>query len=97
MYSAYESDVSGSYQLLVGRELEKASSLPPPLQRVTIPAGNYLVFGCVGVMPQAVVDGWRSVWSFFERGDGPTRAYTADFEVYRDSQPREIWVAIRPR
>ncbi len=94
VYSRYESDVSGSYQLLVGRELKGSATVLEPLETETIPPGQYLTFSCPGPLPQAVLDGWRRVWTFFERPDAPSRAYSADFEVYSDSQPVDIWVAI---
>ena len=44
VYSAYESDVSGSYQILVGREVRTPPPLSPPLQIVSVPEARYLVF-----------------------------------------------------
>jgi predicted transcriptional regulator YdeE len=94
VYSAYESDVSGSYQILIGRELAGSSPVTPPLQVVDIPAGQYLVFSCSGPLPGAVIEGWRAVWAFFERPDAPRRAYTADFEAYLEPERIEIWIAV---
>jgi len=95
VYSKYESDASGPYQLLVGRELNGAPSNVAELQTQTVPPGEYLMFSCPGPVPQAVIAGWRTVWSFFEQPNAPARAFTADFEVYSDSAPVEIWVAVR--
>ena len=95
VYSAYESDVSGSYQILIGREVAGSSAVAPPLQRVNIPPGQYLVFSCSGPLPGAVIEGWRAVWAFFERPGAPRRAYTADFEVYFEPERVEIWIAVR--
>ena len=97
VYSAYESDVSGSYQLLVGRQVRNSRPLSPPLQIVSAPQESYLAFRCSGPLPQAVIDGWRDVWAYFARGDAPARAYTFDFEIYRDAGTVEIWVAVRER
>lgn len=97
VYSAYESDASGSYQLLVGRQVRSLQAVSPPLQMVTVPQAAYLVFRCAGPMPQAVIDGWRDVWAYFAREQTPQRAYTSDFELYADAQPVEIWVAVRDR
>lgn len=95
VYSAYESDASGSYQLLVGRQVRKPRPVAPPLEIVTAPQAPYLVFSCPGPLPQAVLDGWREVWAYFERPDVPARAYTFDFEIYPDAAPIDIWVAVR--
>ena len=97
VYSAYESDVSGSYQLLVGRQMRDSRPVSPPLQIVAAAQGAYLAFRCSGPLPQAVIDGWRDVWAYFARGDAPARAYTFDFEVYPDRGSVEIWVAVRDR
>jgi predicted transcriptional regulator YdeE len=95
VYSAYESDVSGGYQLLLGREVRGDAAVSPPVQVVSGAPGSYLAFQCVGPLPQAVIDGWRDVWAYFEREDAPSRAYTSDFEIYRDGGPVEIWVAVQ--
>jgi predicted transcriptional regulator YdeE len=94
VYSAYESDVSGSYQLLIGREIGTSASVTPPLQVVDIAPGNYLVFRFSGPLPGVVIDGWRAVWAFFEQPGASRRAYTADFEVYLEQDHVEIWIAV---
>lgn len=94
VYSAYASDVSGCYAILIGREVTGSSPVAPPLHVVDIPPGQYLVFSCAGPLPGAVIDGWRAVWAYFERSDAPRRAYTADFEKYIERERTEIWVAV---
>ncbi len=95
VYSAYESDVNGSYQLLVGRQARRSSSVPVPLHVVSTSPGPYLAFRCSGALPQAIIDGWGDVWGYFARADAPARAYTSDFEVYSEAGAPEIWVAVR--
>jgi len=95
VYSAYESDVTGSYQLLVGRQVRDSFPVTAPLHAVSTSQGPYLAFRCSGPLPQAVVDGWRDVWRYFASANVPARAYTADFEIYPDAAPVEIWVAVR--
>jgi len=92
VYSAYESDVSGSYQILIGREVARSAPIAGPA--VDIAPGTYLVFKFSGPLPGVVIDGWRAVWAFFERPDAPTRAYTADLEVYVEPERVEIWIAV---
>jgi len=94
VYSAYESDVSGSYQILVGREVPGSYPVAPPLQVVDIPPGQYLVFSCSGPLPGAVIEGWRAIWAYFERPDAPRRVYTTDFEAYLEPEHVEIWIAV---
>lgn len=97
VYSAYESDVSGSYEILIGREVAGSSQVAPALHVVDISAGQYLVFGCSGSLPGAVIEGWRAIWAFFEQPDAPRRAYTTDFEAYLEPERVEIWIAVSSR
>lgn len=94
VYSAYESDVSGSYQILVGREVRSPPPLSPPPQIVSVPEARYLVFRRSGPLPQVVIDGWQEVWEYFAANDAPARAYTWDVEIYPDATSVEIWVAV---
>jgi len=95
VYSAYESDVSGSYQLLVGREVPSSPPVSVPLQVSSIAQGPYLTFRCSGSLPDAIIGGWREVWKYFARANAPARAYTSDFEIYPEAGPAEIWVAVQ--
>ena len=95
VYSAYESDVNGSYQILAGREIPESASVISPLKVVSIPAATYLVFHSTGPFPGAVVKGWQDVWAYFDRPQKTARAYTCDFEVYPNDKTVEIWVAAR--
>jgi predicted transcriptional regulator YdeE len=97
VYSAYESDATGSYQLLVGRQVRNSPPVPAPLHAVSTAQASYLVFRCFGSLPQAIIDGWRDVWTYFAGEDARPRAYTSDFEIYSDAGPVEIWVAVRDR
>src|SRR5438270_14060295 len=94
VYSAYESDARGSFQILAGREVTAASHVTPPLQLVSIPAGTYLVFRSGGRLPDSVIRGWQEVWTFFDGSHAPARAFTYDIEIYPNAETVEIWVAI---
>ena len=94
VYSAYESDASGSFQLTAGRELDAKLTVATPLQIVSVPAGAYLLFRSGGALPGSVIRGWQDVWAYFERPGVPSRAYTYDVEIYPDAENVEIWIAI---
>jgi predicted transcriptional regulator YdeE len=94
VYSAYESDHNGSFQILAGREIKEARSVPAPLVVVSIPAARYLVFESTGTLPESVIKGWEEVWRYFERSPGPVRTYTCDFEIYPNDHTVEIWIAV---
>jgi len=97
VYSAYESDVAGSYQILVGRQVRTPPPLSPPLQIVSVPEARYLVFRRSGPLPHVVIDGSQEVLEYFARREAPARAYTFDFEINLDATSVEIWVAVRDK
>lgn len=95
VYSAYESDASGSFQIMAGREIAPNVKINPPLVVVSVPAGSYRMFESRGSLPQSVVRGWEQVWAYFERPGAPARAYTYDVEVYPSAESVEIWIAVQ--
>jgi len=95
VYSAYESDASGSYQILAGREIPATAKVSEGLRVVSVPAGQYLVFQGAGPLPGSVVKGWQEVWAYFEQARDAARAYTFDFELYPSAEAVEIWIAVK--
>ena len=94
VYSSYESDLHGSFQILAGREVAGSPIVAAPIEVVSLPAGKYLVFQSTGPLPGSVVKGWQEVWAYFERSHEMKRAYTHDFEVYPNDQTVAIWIAV---
>ena len=95
VYSDYETDASGRYRILVGREVHGETGAVASLSSVEIPSGRYLVFRVEGPIPRAVIDCWQQVWTFFAQPGQRQRAYTADLEVYdADGTGVEIWIAV---
>jgi predicted transcriptional regulator YdeE len=77
VYSDYESDWTGEYSYMIGSEVTKADRIPVGLAVVRIPAQTYAVFTAVGLMPDAILGVWMSIW-----GTRLPRSYTFDFEQY---------------
>lgn len=94
LYYQYESDGSGPYTLLVGRERASGTRVTPPFGRARILPGRYLVFRSRGELPAAVIAGWQEVWAFFGRPGGPPRAFTTDFELYDPRFPQEVRIHV---
>lgn len=44
VYSRYESDENGEYDLLIGSEIQNGSDVPQGITLLTIPAATYAVF-----------------------------------------------------
>lgn len=77
IYSDYESDENGDYDLTAACEVTDDSGIPENLRLRTIPAGRYAKFVVKGDMKQALVQFWLELWSLDLK-----RAFQADFEEY---------------
>ncbi|GAA4354921.1 hypothetical protein GCM10023165_46600 [Variovorax defluvii] len=86
VYSAYESDAQGAFNLTTGVAVSGGHST------VEIQAGDYLVFSGQGQMPQMVQALWKSIWRYFEQHPAVRRSYRSDFEAY--SGPDQVAIHI---
>lgn len=96
LYSDYESDVSGKYDITVGFEVEPHAKVPAGAVHKMIPAGTYAKFYVEGDQKEAVGAFWQSLWQM-----NLPRTYTGDFEVYLPSDSPAtskvfIYIAIEP-
>lgn len=93
VYSNYESDVTGQYDLLVGSD--KFSSSLENTESVEIQEGSYLKFSKDGDMPEACISLWQDIWTYFESDDCQhVRSYTTDFEKYTQTGV-DIYISIK--
>lgn len=92
IYSHYESDHTGDFNVLAGFN----GNLPSKnlsLEQFIIPAGQYLVFTKKGKMPQIAFDVWGEIWAYFLKENVEhKRNFLVDFEYYPG--PDEIKVHI---
>jgi predicted transcriptional regulator YdeE len=91
VYSAYESDANGQFTATVAVSVSAASSA---FDTIEIGGGRYLMFEARGVIPQSVIEAWGRIWQFFATPKEWKRRYTADFEIYRNSDAVEIYIAV---
>jgi predicted transcriptional regulator YdeE len=77
VYSGYESDADGPFDVTVGVAVSHAAG-----EAATIEAGDYLVFTTQGEMPAMVIDAWQRIWQYFEANPTIARRYRSDFEAY---------------
>ena len=94
-YTKYESDHTGAYDLIVGREVNSLSSIPVGMTGLTIPAGKYLLFTAKGPMPRALIDTWAYIWNYFAMHSGHRRSYATDYELHQADDNVEIYIAIK--
>ncbi|WP_166219263.1 GyrI-like domain-containing protein [Pseudomonas atagonensis] len=91
VYSNYESDASGRFDVTAG----VAVSQPPAgFESVAIDGGDYLVFEAQGAMPDAVISTWGTVWSFFEANPQIKRRFATDFEAYTGPESVSVYIGV---
>ncbi|CRY54169.1 MULTISPECIES: GyrI-like domain-containing protein [Yersinia] len=91
VYSAYESDATGFYDLTIGVSVDKPNS---DFENIAIEAGEYLVFEAKGVMPDAIIHTWSNIWSYFEKHPKISRSFLTDFEAYKSPEEAHIYIGI---
>lgn len=93
-YTNYKSDHNDEYSLIIGTEvLDKKGS--EKFDYHIIEASKYLSFKIQGKFPEAVISGWKEVWSYFANNKEIQRAYTTDFEEYISENELNINIAIK--
>ncbi len=100
VYTNYESDYTGAYSLVLSAEVASLDSVPEGFVGLTIPAARYLVFPARGPIPDAIIETWQKIWSYFTSFSEYQRAYTVDFERHHwnaeTQQPEvDIYVAVK--
>ena len=96
VYSNYESDASGEFDVLAGYEKPSEG-----LDSVKIEKGKYLVFSKEfegsddSSRIQAVIATWGEIWEYFlDESSEYKRAYKSDFEFYKSQNEIEIHISI---
>jgi predicted transcriptional regulator YdeE len=98
VYSNYESDAMGAFDVTAGVSSSSLSSgaAPANTQTVQIQAGEYLVFRGKGAMPQAVIDAWLQIWQHFgQPRTDMARVYRTDFEQYIGADEVAVHIGVR--
>ena len=97
IYSSYESDHTGEFEVLAGFDGEKLPDHISLIKKV-IPAGEYLVFSKKGKMPQIAIDAWTEVWQYFcteESAPEYQRNFLVDFEYYPGPDEIQVHIGIK--
>lgn len=88
VYSAYESDARGAFDVTTGVAVSDGPSV------VRIEGGDYLVFAGQGQMPQMVLALWETIWQYFEDHPQIKRRYRSDFEAYAGPEQVAIHIGV---
>ncbi|TOM26552.1 GyrI-like domain-containing protein, partial [Vibrio parahaemolyticus] len=95
IYTNYESDFTGAFDVIACSDTLSPEILSDSV-KVNVTSGKYVTFAASGEMPQAVIDLWGKVWSYFSSENCLyKRAYTTDFEYYKSAHEVEISIAVR--
>ncbi len=102
VYFNYESDASGDFTVLAGADHIESSKTE--LEKITLPAGKYMLFEGKGEMPQVVIDLWKQVWQYFSDESSnenshekpvEKRSYQVDFEHYLNQEEVMLYISIK--
>jgi predicted transcriptional regulator YdeE len=93
VYSNYESDMYGAFDITAGVSGALVGNGWGTLQ---VQAGDYLVFRHKGAMPQAVLDCWVQIWQYFAQPRSDVqRSYATDFEQYVGADEIAIHIGVK--
>jgi predicted transcriptional regulator YdeE len=96
VYTNYDSDYMGEYDLVVSAEVSSLDEIPEGTEGLSLPPSEYLIFAAQGKMPDVVVQTWDWIWRYFSQPTEYQRAYTADFELYKGENAVDIYIAVQP-
>lgn len=92
VYSHYESNENGFYNVTVGIEGNKENM---ELSTIKINSGNYLVFSGKGPMPQIVIETWKNIWNYFGSECNHQRNFITDYEMYSHGDEVSIYIGVK--
>lgn len=79
----------------------KSTDIPNGFRLNEIPARSWLVFDCVGIIPEAITDIWHKITSEFFPSSEYIPTYEMDIEAYPAMQMNsedykcEIWIPVK--
>lgn len=88
VYSGYESGRNGAFDMTAGVAVAGEPAT------VHVEAGDYLVFGGKGPMPQMVLALWDAIWQYFDEHPEIRRTYRSDFESYGGPDQVDIYIGV---
>ena len=100
VYTEYEGDHTAPYTLVVGAVIQNQPDtvIPTGMVAEQVPEQDYLQFPVRGKMPDALIQTWRDIWSYFDETRTHIRTYRTDFEEYNaDGSEAEIYIGVKPR
>lgn len=95
VYTNYTSDAVGEFDVIACANTALLNKMDDAVS-LSVPTGQYAKFSAQGAMPDSVIRLWQAIWAYFSANDCPhARAYTTDFEYYKNKETVEIFIAIK--
>ena len=91
VYSGYESDATGLYDLTSGMAVSQINN---DFSSITVEPGHYLQFTAKGLMPGAVIEAWGQVWAWFAENPQIKRRFGSDYEAYTGADEVKVCIGI---
>jgi len=92
VYSNYESDASGHFDVTAGAAVTAPSE---DFAQIQVQGGDYLVFSAKGAMPDCVIQAWGLIWAYFKDNPQVCRSFATDFEVYTSPDSVSVYIGIQ--
>ena len=94
IYTGYETDENGAYEVILGKEVRDLKHVADGMRGIRIPSAHYLVFPVANSSPQGIGAAWQGVYDYFAKNRSRQRTYGIDFD--RHSRDKvEIYVSVR--
>lgn len=100
---ASESKDSKEFDYSIAVQFEKNTEVPKGYRKSTIGAKTWVVFECVGAMPNAIQDLWKRIVTEFFPVSSYKPTYEMDIEAYTDGDMdspeyrSEIWIPVEKK
>jgi predicted transcriptional regulator YdeE len=94
IYTGYESDETGAYDVILGKPVGAPALAHDTLRTISIPAADYAVFPSASATPDGIRSAWSAVYEHFRTQSKLKRAFTVDFERYSPAGV-QLYIAVR--
>lgn len=87
------------YYIATGSDRE----IPAEMSALEVPAATYVIFACVGKLPESQQDVWKRIFtewfptSNYDMVDGPQIEWYSDGDTDSDDYLSEIWIPVRKK
>jgi AraC family transcriptional regulator len=96
---ANSDDKGFDYYIATGSNQE----IPEDMAELVVPAGKYVIFECVGSMPEGQQKVWKRIFtewfpsSGYEMADGPQLEWYSEGDITSEEYRSEIWIPVHKK